>query len=56
MHHTKSKFFRHLISHLDFFKPQKTAHTPLTYRHSQAILKHEKKIKSGYNILPYSDY
>ena len=56
MHHTKYKFFRHLISHLDFFKPQKTAHTPLIYRHSQAILKHEKKIKSGYNILPYSDY
>ena len=43
MNTPKSKFFLHLISHLDFFETLKSAYTPFIYGHSRTIFKHPKK-------------
>ena len=43
MNTPKSKFFLHLISHLDFFETLKSAYPPFIYGHSRTIFKHLKK-------------
>ncbi len=43
MNTPKSKFFLHLISHLDFFETLNSAYTPFINGHSRTIFKHLKK-------------
>lgn len=57
MNTPKSKFFLHLISHLDFFETLKSALHPLYLRAFQNDFQAPKKVKSGYAFFLYhSDY
>ena len=55
-HPPKSKFFRHLISHLESFPHPQRCIQPFIYRHSGTFSTHKKKMKSGYAILSSSPY
>ena len=51
----KSKFFSHLISHLESFPHPQRRIQPFIYGHSGVFSTRPQKMKSGYTILPHAD-